>query len=231
MGSTTPSTWGRGEGGSSNLAVLLCLALSTWVQASPTVVIDSSEPSTGLSRGLGVGLVVVRAVVVREEVVVVVGGLWEASRLAREGAVSLSAGRAAGAAVSPSVVETVLKEEVLDVASVEEVVEEVMEVLEVLEVLEVRVRSVLGSRARAAAARGVLVSRSEEREVERVLRVGGTWYSEVAAWLVAAAAAAASRRARNSARRAALRRRSEGARRRAASPPPGAPGGWWGCWG
>ena len=231
MGSTTPSTWGRGEGGSRTLAVLLCLALSTWVQASPTVVIDSSEPSTGLSRGLGVGLVVVRAVVVREEVVVVVGGLWEASRLAREGAVSLSAGRAAGAAVSPSVVETVLKEEVLDVASVEEVVEEVLEVLEVLKVLEVR--SVLGSRARAAA-RGVLVSRSEEREVERVLRVGGTWYSEVAAWLVAAAAAAASRRARNSARRAALRRRSEGARRRAgraASPPPGAPGGWWGCWG
>ena len=132
---------------------------------------------------------VVRAVVVVEDVVVVVGGLWEASRWAWEGAASLPAGRTLGAAVSPSMVA----------------------VVEVVEVVEVRVGNVLGSRARVAAARGALESRSEGREVERL------------------AEAAASRRARNSARRAALRRRSEGARRRAgraASPPPGAPGGW-----
>ena len=75
------------------MAMLLCLDLSTWVQVGPTVVISSSEFSSSLSRGLGVGLVVVRAVVVVEEVAVVVGGLWEASRWAWEGAASLPAGK------------------------------------------------------------------------------------------------------------------------------------------
>ena len=105
-------------------------------------------------------------------------------------------------------------------------------------VVEVGLGNVLASRARVTAVRGALESRSEGREVERVVTAGGTWYSEVAGatWLskvaggwAAAAVVAASRRARNSARRAALRRRSDGGRRRvrrAASPrPSGAPGG------
>ena len=45
VGTTNPSNCSRGLGGSSTLAVLLCLALSTWVAAGPTpaVVIDTAE--------------------------------------------------------------------------------------------------------------------------------------------------------------------------------------------
>ena len=63
-----PSTWGRGEGGSRTLAVLLWPALPTC--STPTVMTSCSEPSTFLSLGLVV--VVVVAAVVEVAVVAVV---------------------------------------------------------------------------------------------------------------------------------------------------------------
>ena len=64
-----PSTWGRGEGGSRTLAVLLWPALPTC--STPTVMTSCSEPSTFLSLGLVV-VVVVAAVVAAVAVVAVV---------------------------------------------------------------------------------------------------------------------------------------------------------------
>ena len=143
-----PSTWGRGEGGSRTLAVLLWPALPTC--STPTVMISCSEPSTALSLGLVV--VVVVAAVVEVAVVAVVA-----------------------------------------VVAMEVVLEEVLEEGEVM-VLELGMGSVLVSRAMVVAVRGALVSRTEEREVERVARAGVTWSSEVAGGLVAAGAVVAASR-------------------------------------